>query len=171
VRSTVSWLLCATLIALAMPAEAQINPSAQWGWSTAGGSGGTPTGPTNPGAYGYGTSSAGGPGGTPTGPLNPNAYGWGTSLGAGSGAIPTGPTVRGLGPIPPDLRIMTDPYTGRAQAYAGPTGGAPIVRTPGQTAPGGGRAPASRPALACPDVVQAGRNIANFTLMNVRCLG
>ena len=127
-RSTVSWLLCATLIALAMPAQAQINPSAQWGWSTAGGSGGTPTGPTNPGAYGYGVSTAAGSGGVPTGPLNPNAYGWGTSLGAGSGAIPTGPTVRRLGPIPPDLRIMADPYTGRAQAYAGPAGGAPIVR-------------------------------------------
>jgi hypothetical protein len=96
------------LIALAMPAQAQINPSAQWGWSTAGGSGGTPTGPTNPGAYGYGTSTAAGSGGIPTGPLNPNAYGWGTSLGAGSGAIPTGPTLRGLGPIPPDLRIMAD---------------------------------------------------------------
>ncbi len=128
-RSTVSWLLCATLIALATAAWAQINPSPQWGWSTAGGSGGTPTGPTNPGAYGFGTSSAGGSGGVPTGPLNPNAYGWGTSLGAGSGAIPTGPTVRGLGPIPPDLRIMADPYPGRAQAYAGPGGAARIVRT------------------------------------------
>jgi hypothetical protein len=129
VRSTVSWLLCAMLIALVMPSQAQINPSAQWGWSTAGGSGGTPTGPTNPGAYGYGTSTAAGSGGIPTGPLNPNAYGWGTSLGAGSGAIPTGPTVRGLGPIPPDLQIMADPYAGRAaQAYAGPTGAAPIVR-------------------------------------------
>ncbi|MBV8744454.1 MAG: hypothetical protein JO134_05375 [Xanthobacteraceae bacterium] len=128
-RSTVSWLLCAMLIALAMPARAQINPSPQWGWSTAGGSGGTPTGPTNPGAYGFGTSTAGGSGGSPTGPLNPNAYGWGTSLGAGSGAIPTGPTVRGLGPIPPDLRIMADPYAGRAaQAYAGPAAAAPIAR-------------------------------------------
>ena len=117
------------LIALAMPARAQINASPQWGWSTAGGSGGTPTGPTNPGAYGFGTSSAGGSGGIPTGPLNPNAYGWGTSLGAGSGAIPTGPTVRGLGPIPPDLRIMADPYAGRAaQAYAGPAAAAPIIR-------------------------------------------
>jgi hypothetical protein len=128
-RSTVSWLLCAALIAFAVPAHAQINPSAQWGWSTAGGSGGTPTGPTNPGAYGYGVSTAAGPGGTPTGPLNPDAYGWGTSLGAGSGAIPTGPTVRGLGPIPPDLRIMSDPSIARAQAYVGPAGAAPIVRT------------------------------------------
>lgn len=127
-RSTVSWLLCATLIALATGARAQINPSPQWGWSTAGGSGGTPTGPTNPGAYGFGTSTAGGSGGIPTGPLDPNAYGWGTSLGAGSGATPTGPTVRGLGPIPPDLRIMADPYTGSAQAYAGPAGAAPIAR-------------------------------------------
>lgn len=128
-RSTVSWLLCATLIAIAVPARAQIGPSSQWGWSTAGGSGGTPTGPTNPGAYGYGTSTAAGSGGTPTGPLNPNAYGWGTSFGAGSGAIPTGPTVRGLGPIPADLQIMADPYAGRAaQAYAGPAGAAPMVR-------------------------------------------
>jgi len=129
VRSTVSWLLCATLIALPIPARAQIGPSTQWGWSTAGGSGGTPTGPTNPGAYGYGTSSAGGSGGIPTGPLNPNAYGWGTSLGAGSGALPTGPTVRGLGPIPPDLQIMADPYARRAvQAYAGPASAAPMAR-------------------------------------------
>ena len=134
-RSTVSWLLCATLIALAMPAQAQINPSAQWGWSTAGGSGGTPTGPTNPGAYGYGTSTAAGSGGIPTGPLNPDAYGWGTSLGAGSGAIPTGPTVRGLGPIPPDLQIMADPDTRRAQAYAGPVVRAhPAKRTPARVA-------------------------------------
>jgi len=85
-----------------------------------------------PGAYGYGTSTAAGSGGIPTGPLNPDAYGWGTSLGAGSGAIPTGPTVRGLGPIPPDLRIMADPYTRRAQAYAGPAGAAahPVKQRP-----------------------------------------
>jgi hypothetical protein len=95
------------------PAPAQINPSPIWGTSSAGGSGGTPTGPTNPGALGFGTSSAGGSGGMPTGPLNPNAYGYGTSTAAGSGGVPTGPTVRGLR-IPPDLRIMDVPGQGAA---------------------------------------------------------
>ncbi len=91
-------------------AFAQINPSPIYGTSTGGGSGGTPTGPTNPGGLGFGTSNAGASGGLPTGPLNPNAYGWGTSTGAGSGGTATGPTVRGLQEIPPGLRIMTDDY-------------------------------------------------------------
>lgn len=94
-------------------ALAQISPP--WGTSTAGGSGGTPTGPTNPGALGFGTSSAGGSGGIATGPLNPNAYGFGTSSAGGSGGIATGPTVPGL--ISPGLRIMSD-SPGLGAAYA-----------------------------------------------------
>jgi hypothetical protein len=96
-------------------ALAQISPP--WGTSTAGGSGGTPTGPTNPGALGFGTSSAGGSGGIATGPLNPNAYGFGTSSAGGSGGIATGPTVPGL--ITPGLRIMSD-SPGLGAAYAAP---------------------------------------------------
>jgi hypothetical protein len=113
-------------------AHAQINPSPVWGTSTAGGSGGTPTGPTNPGALGFGTSSAGGSGGFPTGPLNPNAYGYGTSTAAGSAGIPTGPTVPGL-QIPPELRIMSVPSA--PGVYAGGPGyvrtvkAAPTART------------------------------------------
>jgi hypothetical protein len=98
-------------------ALAQINPP--FGTSTAGGSGGTPTGPTNPGALGFGTSSAGGSGGVATGPLNPNAYGFGTSSAGGSGGIATGPTVPGLQPISPGLRIMSDP-SAQGAAYAAP---------------------------------------------------
>ena len=96
-------------------ALAQISPP--WGTSTAGGSGGTPTGPTNPGALGFGSSSAGGSGGVATGPLNPNAYGFGTSSAGGSGGIATGPTVPGL--ISPSMRIMSDP-AGQGAAYAAP---------------------------------------------------
>ena len=96
-------------------ALAQISPP--WGTSTAGGSGGTPTGPTNPGALGFGISSAGGSGGIATGPLNPNAYGFGTSSAGGSGGIATGPTVPGL--ISPGLRIMSD-SPGLGAAYAAP---------------------------------------------------
>jgi hypothetical protein len=114
-------------------AHAQINPSPVWGTSTAGGSGGTPTGPTNPGALGFGTSSAGGAGGLPTGPLNPNAYGYGVSTAAGSGGIPTGPTVRGL-QIPPELRIMSVPSApgvyGGGRVYARTATVAPTAKTP-----------------------------------------
>ena len=114
---------------------AQINPSGTYGWSTAGGSGGTPTGPTNPGALGFGTSTAAGSGGVPTGPLNPNAYGYGVSTAAGSGGIATGPTVRGLQvpPIPPELRIMAVPsapgvYAG-GPVYVRTAKAAPTART------------------------------------------
>src|SRR5262245_65613250 len=113
-------------------AHAQINPSPVWGTSTAGGSGGTPTGPTNPGALGFGTSTAGGSGGLPTGPLNPNAYGYGVSTAAGSAGTPTGPTVRGL-QIPPELRILSVPsapgvYAG-GPVYARTAKAAPTART------------------------------------------
>jgi len=100
-------------------AQAQINPGPVYGTSSAGGSGGTPTGPTNPGILGFGTSSAGGSGGVPTGPLNPNAYGFGSSSAGGSGGIATGPTVPGLLPMPPNLRIMSDPSV-QGSAYATP---------------------------------------------------
>jgi len=120
VRSKLCLVLGSALILFAASGDlalAQISPP--WGTSTAGGSGGTPTGPTNPGALGFGTSSAGGSGGIATGPLNPNAYGFGTSSAGGSGGIATGPTVPGLQPISPGLRIMSDP-AGQGAAYAAP---------------------------------------------------
>ena len=62
VRSKFCLVLGSALILFAASgglALAQISPP--WGTSTAGGSGGTPTGPTNPGALGFGTRhSAGG---------------------------------------------------------------------------------------------------------------
>jgi hypothetical protein len=65
-------------------AVAQVtNPtSPPFGTSTAGGSGGTPTGPTNPGAAGFGTNNAV----APNWPLNPYS-----STAAGSGGIATIP--------------------------------------------------------------------------------
>ena len=120
VRSKLCLVLGSALVLFAASGDlalAQINPP--WGTSSAGGSGGTPTGPTNPGALGFGTSSAGGSGGIATGPLNPNAYGFGTSSAGGSGGIATGPTVPGLQPISPGLRIMSDP-AGQGAAYAAP---------------------------------------------------
>jgi hypothetical protein len=120
VRPKFGSILGSTLVLLLASgglARAQISPP--WGTSTAGGSGGTPTGPTNPGALGFGTSSAGGSGGVATGPLNPNAYGFGTSSAGGSGGVATGPTVPGLQPISPGLRIMSDP-AGQGAAYAAP---------------------------------------------------
>jgi hypothetical protein len=120
-RSRSSFILCCVFMLAASEsvAVAQINPSPVYGISTAGGSGGTPTGPTNPGGLGFGTSSAGGSGGLATGPLNPNAYGFGTSSAGGSGGVATGPTVRGLYTIPPDLRIMSGPY-GWGTVYSAP---------------------------------------------------
>src|SRR6476659_3210430 len=73
---------------LAMPASAQIGG---FGTSTAGGSGGTPTGPTNFTGI-YGQSSSGGSGGLSTGPTEFSTSGFGLGTGAGSGGRATGPT-------------------------------------------------------------------------------
>jgi hypothetical protein len=68
------------------------NPtSPPFGSSTAGGSGGTPTGPTNPGAAGFGTNNVV----APNWPLNPY-----TSTAAGSGGNAT---------IPHGSRMTRDP--------------------------------------------------------------
>jgi len=72
----------------AVPANAQIGG---FGTSTAGGSGGTPTGPTNFTGI-YGQSSSGGSGGLSTGPTEFSTSGFGLSVGAGSGGRATGPT-------------------------------------------------------------------------------
>jgi hypothetical protein len=71
-----------------IPASAQIGG---FGTSTAGGSGGTPTGPTNFTGI-YGQSSAGGSGGFATGPTEFSTSGFGLSMGASSGGRATGPT-------------------------------------------------------------------------------
>ena len=77
-----------TIIIGAVPASGQIGG---FGTSTAGGSGGIPTGPTNFTGI-YGQSSAGGSGGLATGPTNFSTSGFGLSTGAGSGGRATGPT-------------------------------------------------------------------------------
>jgi hypothetical protein len=83
-----------------LPAQAQIGG---FGTSSAGGSGGIPTGPTNFTGI-YGQSSSGGSGGFSTGPTNFSTSGFGLSTGAGSGGRATGPTNPSLpsfgGPAP-----------------------------------------------------------------------
>jgi hypothetical protein len=80
--------IAAAIFAGALPAHAQIGG---FGTSSAGGSGGTPTGPTNFTGI-YGQSSSGGSGGFSTGPTNFSTSGFGLSTGAGSGGRATGPT-------------------------------------------------------------------------------
>ena len=80
--------IVAAVFAGAQPAQAQIGG---FGTSSAGGSGGTPTGPTNFTGI-YGQSSSGGSGGFATGPTNFSTSGFGLSTGAGSGGRATGPT-------------------------------------------------------------------------------
>src|SRR6516225_3559128 len=80
--------ILAAVFAGTLPVQAQIGG---FGTSSAGGSGGTPTGPTNSaGIYGY--SASGGSGGFSTGPTNLSTSGFGLSSGAGSGGRATGPT-------------------------------------------------------------------------------
>jgi hypothetical protein len=78
----------ALMLAGTIPSNAQING---FGTSTAGGSGGTPTGPTNFTGI-YGSSSAGGSGGVATGPTDFGTEGFGVSTAGGSGGRPTGST-------------------------------------------------------------------------------
>ena len=80
--------IVAAILAGALPANAQIGG---FGTSSAGGSGGTPTGPTNFTGI-YGQSSSGGSGGLSTGPTELSTSGFGFSTGAGSGGRATGPT-------------------------------------------------------------------------------
>ena len=92
--------ILAAVFAGTLSAQAQIGG---FGTSTAGGSGGTPTGPTNFTGI-YGQSSSGGSGGFSTGPTNLSTSGFGLSTGAGSGGRATGPTNPALpsfgGPAP-----------------------------------------------------------------------
>src|SRR5262245_29039250 len=83
-----AWFVASESIAVAQVTNPTSPP---FGSSTAGGSGGTPTGPTNPGAAGFGTNNVV----TPNWPLNPY-----NSTAAGSGGIAT---------IPHGARMMGDP--------------------------------------------------------------
>jgi len=87
--------LGASMLAGTIPSNAQIN---SFGTSTAGGSGGTPTGPTNFTGI-YGSSTAAGSGGVATGPTNFGTAGFGLSTAGGSAGRPTGSTA----PILPQL--------------------------------------------------------------------
>src|SRR5262245_20666878 len=87
--------LAASLLAGTTASNAQING---FGSSSAGGSGGAPTGPTNFTGI-YGSSSAGGSGGLPTGPTNFGTQGFGLSTAGGSGGRPTGSTMPILPPF------------------------------------------------------------------------
>jgi hypothetical protein len=81
--------LAASVLAGTVPVNA-----ANFGFSTAGGSGGTPTGPTNFTGI-YGRSSAGGSAGQATAPSNLGASGvFGFSAAGGSGGRLTGSTNR-----------------------------------------------------------------------------
>src|SRR5262249_15621093 len=87
--------LGASMLAGTIPSNAQING---FGTSTAGGSGGTPTGPTNFTGI-YGSSTAGGSGGVATGPTNFGTEGFGLSTAGGSG----GRSTRSTAPILPQF--------------------------------------------------------------------
>jgi len=100
-------------IVSAVPASAQIGG---FGTSSAGGSGGTPTGPTNFTGI-YGQSTAGGSGGLAAGPTNFSTSGFGLSTGAGPGGRATGPT----NPALPQFGTAPSGSTGRA------FGGGPAV--------------------------------------------
>jgi hypothetical protein len=118
-----AWLATATLIGAA-PASAQVGG---FGTSTAGGSGGTPTGPSNFTGI-YGQSSAGGSGGLATGSTNFGASGFGSSSAGGSAGRATGPT----NPILPQFggAASSGFGTGAPALGTGPAGGL------GSTSPG-----------------------------------
>jgi hypothetical protein len=102
--------ILAAVFAGTLPAQAQIGG---FGTSSAGGSGGTPTGPTNFTGI-YGQSSSGGSGGFSTGPTNFSTSGFGLSTGAGSGGRATGPTN-------PSLPSFGTPGGGTRAFGGGPT--------------------------------------------------
>jgi hypothetical protein len=77
-----------------------------YGSSTAAGSGGLPTGPSNLGGI-YGVSSSAGSGGAPTGLTNVGTLGYGLSTGAGPAATPTGPTNPTLPQFPPTIGVAS----------------------------------------------------------------
>jgi hypothetical protein len=107
----------------AIPANAQIGG---FGTSSAGGSGGTPTGPTNFTGI-YGQSSSGGSGGLSTGPTEFSTSGFGLSTGAGSGGRATGPTNTTL---PQFGGTASTGVGGRSPAFGGGILGVPNIMVP-----------------------------------------
>ena len=107
----------------AKPANAQIGG---FGTSTAGGSGGIPTGPTNFTGI-YGQSSSGGSGGLSTGPTEFSTSGFGLSVGAGSGGRATGPTNTTL---PQFGGSLSTGIGGRPPASGGGILGVPNIMVP-----------------------------------------
>jgi hypothetical protein len=101
----------ASMLAGTIPSNAQING---FGTSSAGGSGGTPTGPTNFTGI-YGSSSAGGSGGVATGPTDFGTEGFGVSTAGGSGGRPTGstePILPQFGGTPSSNAVLETPSSG-----------------------------------------------------------
>ena len=119
-------VLTATLVINAVPVNAQVG-NFGYGSSTAAGSGGLPTGPSNLGGI-YGVSSSAGSGGAPTGLTNVGTLGYGLSTGAGPAATPTGPTNPVLPQFPPTAGVATPvPVASSAPAIGLPS----VTATPG----------------------------------------
>jgi hypothetical protein len=130
----------------AVPASAQIGG---FGTSTAGGSGGTPTGPTNFTGI-YGQSTAGGSGGLATGPTNFSTSGFGLSTGAGSGGRATGPT----NPVLPQFGTTpfgTTPSGSSARAFGGGPASGGGVLGPSIMAPEGSSSGVLGPSIMAPE--------------------
>ena len=114
------------LLINAVPVNAQVG-NFGYGSSTAAGSGGLPTGPSNLGGI-YGVSSSAGSGGAPTGLTNVGTLGYGLSTGAGPAATPTGPTNPVLPQFPPTAGVATPvPVASSAPAIGLPS----VTATPG----------------------------------------
>ena len=119
-------VLTATLVINAVPVNAQVG-NYGYGSSTAAGSGGLPTGPSNLGGI-YGVSSSAGSGGAPTGLTNVGTLGYGLSTGAGPAATPTGPTNPVLPQFPPTAGVATPlPFASSTPAIGLPS----VTATPG----------------------------------------
>jgi hypothetical protein len=154
-HKNIFFTIATTCVTLALFAGSALSASAQvgnfgYGSSTAAGSGGTPTGPSNLGGI-YGLSSSGGSGGTSSGLTNPGIFGNGLSTDAGSGGAPTGPTNPILpqfgGTAPAPAIGIGAPATGSTVGTGGTAGmsttlglgvttPATLGSTPGRTTPG-----------------------------------
>jgi hypothetical protein len=136
-----------------LPAIAQVG-NYGYGSSTAAGSGGLPTGPSNLGGI-YGVSSSAGSGGAPTGLTNVGTLGYGLSTGAGPAATPTGPTNPVLPQFPPTAGVATPvpvasstPAIGIPSVTATPGVVSSLPGMPGIGSSGLGIAPAAPAAVA-----------------------
>jgi hypothetical protein len=122
-HKNIFFTIATTCATLALFAGSTLSASAQvgnfgYGSSTAAGSGGAPTGPTNLGGI-YGLSSSSGSGGASTGLTDPGIFGNGLSTNGGSGGTPTGPT----NPILPQFGGTAAPAIGIGAPATGSTVG------------------------------------------------